>query len=201
MKQKKIQIYTATMAKLLMDWRISQGLSRYEVAKSTGMNINTVKRLEEGKGGISFEDGLRYLLHAESHKSKPNLMKVFRQAMAAYQSEQDMQAVVFAQQKQRRGEAIRKDFERRKVELTTRQTVQMEMSEKIAALTTEHNAKTSQLEEELKIAREQNAAMQRQLQETEEKHVKELEDAKKDGTNDSTTITKRNWYKRLISGI
>ena len=35
MKQKKPQIYTVTMAQLLMDWRTSQGISRYEVAKST----------------------------------------------------------------------------------------------------------------------------------------------------------------------
>ena len=55
MRQKKPQIYTVTMAKLLMGWRTSQGISRYEVAKSTGMHINTVKRLEEGEGGITFE--------------------------------------------------------------------------------------------------------------------------------------------------
>ena len=57
MKQKKLQVYTVTMAKLLMDWRISQGISRYEVAKSTGIHINTIKRLEEGEGGVTFEDG------------------------------------------------------------------------------------------------------------------------------------------------
>lgn len=49
MKQKKPQIYTVTMAQLLMDWRTSQGISRYEVAKSAGIYINTVKRLEEAK--------------------------------------------------------------------------------------------------------------------------------------------------------
>ena len=49
MKQKKPQIYTVTMAQLLMDWRTSQGISRYEVSKNTGVNINTVKRLEEGE--------------------------------------------------------------------------------------------------------------------------------------------------------
>ena len=34
MRQKKPQIYTVTMAQLLMGWRISQGISRYEVAKN-----------------------------------------------------------------------------------------------------------------------------------------------------------------------
>ena len=123
MKQKKPQIYTVTMAQLLMDWRTSQGISRYEVAKSTGMHINTVKRLEEGEGGITFEDGLRYLLYADSHKSKPNLMKKFRDAMASYQTEQEQADVVNAQQKQRRTEAMLKDFERRRIENTTRHAV------------------------------------------------------------------------------
>ena len=123
MKQKKPQIYTVTMAQLLMGWRTSQGISRYEVAKSTGMHINTVKRLEEGEGGITFEDGLRYLLYADSHKSKPNLMKKFRDAMASYQTEQEQADVVNAQQKQRRTEAMLKDFERRRIENTTRHAV------------------------------------------------------------------------------
>ena len=155
MRQKKPQIYTVTMAQLLMGWRTSQGISRYEVAKSTGMHINTVKRLEEGEGGITFEDGLRYLLYADSHKSKPNLMKKFREAMASYQSEQEQVSVVIAQHKQRRLENLRSDFERRKIENTTRQSVQMEMSEKLTSLTTEHDAKTKELETELLEARDQ----------------------------------------------
>ena len=52
----------------------------------TGMNTNTVKRLEEDEGGVSFEDGFRYFVYAESHKSKPNLMRKFREAMVSYLS-------------------------------------------------------------------------------------------------------------------
>lgn len=161
MKQKKPRIYTVTMAKLLMDWRTSQGISRYEVAKSTGMNINTAKRLEEGEGDVTFETGFRYFVYAESHKSKPNLMRKFREAMASYQSEQEQANVVIAQQKQRRLENLRSDFERRKIENTTRQSVQMEMSEKLISLTTKHDAKTKELETELQEARDQIAAMQK----------------------------------------
>lgn len=93
MKQKKPQIYTVTMAQLLMDWRTSQGISRYEVSKNTGVNINTVKRLEEGEGGVTFEDGFRYFVYAENHKSKPNLMKKFREAMASISPNRSRQAL------------------------------------------------------------------------------------------------------------
>jgi hypothetical protein len=161
MKQKKPRIYTVTMAKLLMDWRTSQGISRYEVTKSTGMNINTAKRLEEGEGGVTFEASFRYFVYAESHKSKPNLMRKFREAMASYQSEQEQANVVIAQQKQRRLENLRRDFEHRKIENTTRQSVQMEMLEKLISLTTKHDAKTKELETELQEARDQIAAMQK----------------------------------------
>jgi len=198
MKQKKPQIYTVTMAKLLMDWRISQGISRYEVAKSTGMNINTVKRLEEGEGGITFEDGFRYFMYAESHKSKPNLMRKFREAMASYQSEQEQANVVFAQQKQRRSESLRKEFDRRKIENTTRQSIQMEMSEKITSLTNEHDAKTKELETELQEARDQIAAMQKEQQEVAERHTKELEEAKRQGAEEEQQkFANMSWLKRI----
>ena len=98
---------------------------------------------------ITFEAGFRYFVYAESHKSKPNLMRKFREAMASYQSEQEQANVVIAQQKQRRLENLRSDFERRKIENTTRQSVQMEMSEKLISLTTKHDAKTKELETEL----------------------------------------------------
>lgn len=198
MKQKKPQIYTVTMAKLLMDWRTSQGISRYEVAKSTGMNINTVKRLEEGEGGVTFEDGFRYFVYAESHKSKPNLMRKFRDAMASYQSEQEQANVVFAQQKQRRLENLRSDFERRKIENTTRQAIQMEMSEKLTSMTTEHDAKTKELETELQEARDQIAAMQKEQQEVAERHSKELEEAKRLGAEkEQQKFANMSWLERI----
>jgi len=198
MKQKKPQIYTVTMAQLLKDWRTSQGISRYEVAKSTGMNINTVKRLEEGEGGVTFEDGFRYFVYAESHKSKPNLMKKFREAMATYQSEQEQASVVIAQQKQRRSEALRKEFERKKIEHTTRQSVQMEMSERLTSLTTEHDAKTQELEAELQEARDQIAAMQKEQQEVAEKHTKELADARRQGAEEEQQkFANMSWLERI----
>ena len=186
------------MAQLLMDWRTSQGISRYEVAKSTGMNINTVKRLEEGEGGVTFEDGFRYFVYAESHKSKSNLMKKFREAMATYQSEQEQASVVIAQQKQRRSEALRKEFERKKIEHSTRQSVQMEMSERLTSLTTEHDAKTQELEAELQEARDQIAAMQKEQQEVAEKHSKELEDAKRLGAEEEQQkFANMSWLERI----
>lgn len=198
MKQKKPQIYTVTMAKLLIDWRTSQGISRYEVAKSTGMNINTVKRLEEGEGGVTFEDGFRYFVYAESHKSKPNLMRKFREAMASYLSKQEQANVVFAQQKQRRLENLRSDFERRKIENTTRQAIQMEMSEKLTSMTTEHDAKTKELETELQEARDQIAAMQKEQQEVAEKHTKELADAKRQGAEEEQQkFANMSWLERI----
>ena len=198
MKQKKPQIYTVTMAQLLMDWRTSQGISRYEVAKSTGMNINTVKRLEEGEGGVTFEDGFRYFVYAENHKSKPNLMKKFREAMASYQSEQEQANVVIAQQKQRKLENLRSDFERRKIENTTRQSVQMEMSEKLTSLTTKHDAKTKELETELQEARDQIAAMQKEQQEVAEKHTKELADARRQGAEEEQQkFANMSWLERI----
>ena len=198
MKQKKPRIYTVTMAKLLMDWRTSQGISRYEVAKSTGMNINTAKRLEEGEGGVTFEAGFRYFVYAESHKSKPNLMRKFREAMASYQSEQEQANVVIAQQKQRRLENLRSDFERRKIENTTRQSVQMEMSEKLISLTTKHDAKTKELETELQEARDQIAAMQKEQQEVAERHSKELEEAKRLGAEEEQQkFANMSWLERI----
>lgn len=198
MKQKKPQIYTVTMAQLLMGWRTSQGISRYEVAKSTGMNINTVKRLEEGEGGVTFEDGFRYFIYAESHKSKPNLMRKFREAMASYQSEQEQANVVFAQQKQRRLENFRSDFERRKIENTTRQAIQMEMSEKLTSMTTEHDAKTKELETELQEARDQIAAMQKEQQEVAEKHTKELAEARRQGAEEEQQkFANMSWLERI----
>ena len=181
-----------------MDWRTSQGISRYEVAKSTGMNINTVKRLEEGEGGVTFEDGFRYFVYAESHKSKPNLMKKFREAMATYQSEQEQASVVIAQQKQRRSEALRKEFERKKIEHSTRQSVQMEMSERLTSLTTEHDAKTQELEAELQEARDQIAAMQKEQQEVAEKHTKELADARRQGAEEEQQkFANMSWLERI----
>lgn len=198
MRQKKPQIYTVTMARLLMDWRTSQGISRYEVAKSTGMNINTVKRLEEGEGGVTFEDGFRYFVYAESHKSKPNLMRKFREAMASYQSEQEQANVVSARQKQRRADDIRKDLERRKVESYTRYTVQKEMAEKLTSLTNEHDAQTSKLQAELQSARDQIAAMQKEQQETAEKHSRELEEAKRLGAEEEQRkFANMNWLERI----
>ena len=190
MKQKKPQIYTVTMAQLLMDWRTSQGISRYEVSKNTGVNINTVKRLEEGEGGVTFEDGFRYFVYAENHKSKPNLMKKFREAMASYQSEQEQASVVIAQQKQRRLENLRSDFERRKIENTTRQSVQMEMSEKLTSMTTEHDAKIKKLETELLVQKEQ--------QEVAERHSKELEEAKRQGAEEEQQkFANMSWLERI----
>lgn len=198
MKQKKLQIYTVTMAQLLMDWRTSQGISRYEVAKSTGMNINTVKRLEEGEGGISFEDGLRYILYADCHKSKPNLMKKFRELMTSYQSEQEQENVVKALQKQRMAVETHKDIERRKIERSTRQAVQMEMSEQIVSLTTEYNTKTDRLEAELQSARDQIAALQKEQQESAEKHSRELEEAKLQGSEEAQQkFAQKSWLERL----
>ena len=198
MRQKKPQIYTVTMAQLLMGWRTSQGISRYEVAKSTSMNINTVKRLEEGEGGVTFEDGFRYFVYAESHKSKPNLMRKFREAMASYQSEQEQANVVFAQQKQRRSESLRKEFERRKIENTTRQSVQMEMSEKLTSMTTEHDAKTKELETELQEARDQIAAIQKEQQKVSEKHSRDLEEAKRQGAEEEQQkFANMSWLERI----
>ena len=198
MKQKKLQIYTVTMARLLMDWRTSQGISRYEVAKSTGIHINTVKRLEEGEGGVTFEDGFRYFVYAESHKSKPNLMRKFREAMASYQSEQEQANVVNARQKQRRADDVRRDLERRKVESYTRYTVQMEMSGKIASLTTEHDAQTKELKAELQSARDQIAAMQKEQQNVAERHSKELEEAKRLGAEEEQQkFANKSWLERL----
>lgn len=198
MKQKKPQIYTVTMAQLLMDWRTSQGISRYEVSKNTGVNINTVKRLEEGEGGVTFEDGFRYFVYAENHKSKPNLMKKFREAMASYQSEQEQASVVIAQQKQRRLENLRSDFERRKIENTTRQSVQMEMSEKLTSMTTEHDANIKKLETELLEARDQIAAMQKEQQEVAERHSKELEEAKRQGAEEEQQkFANMSWLERI----
>jgi len=198
MKHKKPQFYTITMAKLLVDWRISQGISRYEVAKSTGMNINTVKRLEEGEGGVSFEDGFRYFIYAESHKSKPNLMSKFRESIASYQSEQEQANVVIAQQKQRRSENLRKDFERRKIEKTTRQTIQMEMSEKLTSLTNEHDAKTKELEAELQSARDQIAVMQKEQQDIAARHSREIEEAKRLGAEEEQQkFSNMSWMERI----
>ena len=198
MRQKKPQIYTVTMAQLLMGWRTSQGISRYEVAKNTGVNINTVKRLEEGEGGVTFEDGFRYFVYAENHKSKPNLIRKFREAMASYQSEQEQANVVFAQQKQRRLENFRSDFERRKIENTTRQAIQMEMSEKLTSMTTEHDAKTKELETELQEARDQIAAMQKEQQEVAEKHTKELADARRQGAEEEQQkFANMSWLERI----
>lgn len=198
MRQKKPQIYTVIMAQLLMGWRTSQGISRYEVAKSTGMHINTVKRLEEGEGGITFEDGLRYLLYADSHKSKPNLMKKFRDAMASYQTEQEQADVVNAQQKQRRTEAMLKDFERRRIENTTRHAVQMEIMEKLTSLTTEYDTKADQLEAELQSARDQIATMQKEQQDAAEKHSKELEEAKRQGAEEAQQkFANMSWLERI----
>lgn len=185
MKHKKPQIYTVTMAQMLVDWRTSQSISRYEVAKSTDININTIKQLEEGEGGISFEDGLRYFTYAESHKSKPNLMRKFRESMAAYQSEQDMTNVVMTQQKQREAEPSRKASERHKIEQSTRQAVQMEMEEQLTFLATQYNDRTAQLEADLKAAQEQMAAMEKEQQAAAEKHKEELEEAKRQGAEEA----------------
>ncbi len=138
MRQKKIHIYTVTMAKLLHEWRTSQGISRYEIAKQTGIHINTVKRFEDGEGGVTFEDGFRFFLYAESHKSKPNLLKKFREAMATYHSEQEKADVVNAIQKQRMADTQRKASERQKIEQAIRLTVQKEMAEQLTSLTERH---------------------------------------------------------------
>lgn len=58
--------------------------------------------------GVTFEDGFHNFVYAESHKSKPNLMKKFREAIASYQSEQEQANVVIAQRKKRRSENLRK---------------------------------------------------------------------------------------------
>lgn len=188
------------MAQLLMNWRTSQGISRYEVAKRTGIHINTVKRLEEGEGGISFEDGLRYFLYAESHKSKPNLLKKFREAMATYQSELDMANVLMAQQKQREAEANRKASERHHIEQSTRQTVQMEMSKQLTSLTTQYNAHTDRLEAELKTTRDQITALQREQQTIAERHKKELENAKRQGAEEAQQAFKNKTLLERIKG-
>ena len=153
---------------------------------------------QEGEGGVTFEDGFRYFVYAESHKSKSNLMKKFREAMATYQSEQEQASVVIAQQKQRRSEALRKEFERKKIEHSTRQSVQMEMSERLTSLTTEHDAKTQELEAELQEARDQIAAMQKKLQEVAEKHTKELADARRQGAEEEQQkFANMSWLERI----
>ena len=68
----------------------------YEIAKRTSIHLNTVKRFEEGEYGVTFKDGFRYFMFAESHKSKSSILKKFREAMAAYQTEQDKVEVVNA---------------------------------------------------------------------------------------------------------
>jgi len=162
------------------------------------MNINTVKRLEEGEGGITFEDGFRYFMYAESHKSKPNFMRKFREAIASYQSELEQANVIIAQQKQRRSENLRKDFERMKIEKATRQSVQMEMSEKLKSMTTEHDAKTNQLKAELQLARDQIAAMQKEQQKVSEKHSRDLEEAKRQGTEEEQQkFANMSWFERI----
>lgn len=137
-------------------------------------------------------------MYAESHKSKPNLMRKFREAMASYQSEQEQANVVSARQKQRRADDVRKDLERKKVESYTRYTVQKEMAEKLTSLTNEHDAQTSKLQAELKSARDQIAAMQKEQQEVAEKHTKELADAKRQGAEEEQQkFANMSWLERI----
>ena len=125
-------------------------------------------------------------------------MRKFREAMASCKSEQEQANVVNARQKQRRADDIRKDLERRKVESYTRYTVQMEMAEKLTSLTTEHDAQTRELEAELKSARDQIAAMQKEQQETAEKHSRELEEAKRLGAEEEQRkFANMDWLERI----
>ena len=181
MKKQKLPIYTATMARLLMDWRQSHGISRYEVAKHSGIHINTIKRLEDSEGGITYEDGLRYLLFAETHKSKPCLMKAFIRAMASYQSESEIAETVYAKQKQQEAESKRKALQRLKTENEIRQAVQEEMSAQLQALTTSYSAKTEQLETQLQAARDHIATLEAEQKSAAIRHQEELIQAKLQG--------------------
>ena len=74
----------------------------------------------------------------------------------------------------------------------------MEMAEKLTSLTTEHDAQTSKLQAELQSARDQIAAMQREQQETAEKHSRELEEAKRLGAEEEQRkFANMNWLERI----
>ena len=74
----------------------------------------------------------------------------------------------------------------------------MEMSERLTSLTTEHDAKTKELEAELLSARDQIAAMQKEQQEVAERHTKELEDAKRLGAEEEQQkFSNMSWLERI----
>lgn len=195
MKKQKLPIYIATIARLLMDWRLSQGISRYEVAKQSGIHINTIKRLEDSEGGITFEDGLRYLLFAETHKSKPCLMKSFIRAMASYQSEAEMAETLKAQQKQQDAESRRKALHRLKTETEIRQSIQEEMTAQLQSLTTSYSAKTEQLEAQLQAARDHIATLETEQKSAAIRHQDELTQAKLQGLEEAKQEYEKNsWF-------
>ena len=106
--------------------------------------------------------------------------------------------MVNARKKQRRADDIRKDLERRKVESYTRYTVQMEMAEKLTSLTNEHDAQTKVLQAELKSARDQIAAMQKEQQDVAERHSRELEEAKRLGAEEEQRkFANMSWLERI----
>ena len=69
---------------------------------------------------------------------------------------------------------------------------------KLTSMTTEHDAKTKELETELQEARDQIAAMQKEQQEVAEKHSKELEDAKRLGAEEEQQkFANMSWLERI----
>ena len=200
MTNRRTQFYTAVMAQLLMEWRISQGLSRYHIAMATGMNQNTVKRFEEGLGGVSFEDGFRYVMYAESHKSKPNIMRKFREAIAACQDEEEQERLVKARQKQTAYGQWQRQSELLAVATETREAVQKEMAELHTSETTRLEAEKAELAALLQSERDRITAMEKDQQVTTEQHKKELEEAKRKGAEEAQQEFRNKSFLERIKG-
>ena len=188
------------MAQLLMEWRISQGLSRYHIAMATGMNQNTVKRFEDGLGGVSFEDGFRYVMYAESHKSKPNIMRKFREAIAACQDEEEQERLVKARQKQAAYGQRQRQNELLAVATETREAVRKEMAELHTSETTRLEAENATLAAQLQSERDRIAALQKDQQATAEQHKKELEEAKRKGAEEAQQEFRNKSFLERIKG-
>lgn len=183
-----------------MEWRTAQGLSRYHIAMATGMNQNTVKRFEEGLGGVSFEDGFRYVMYAESHKSRPNIIKKFREAIAACQDEEEQERLVKARQKQTAYGQWQRKSELLAVATETREAVQKEMAELHTSETTRLEAEKASLASQLQSERERIAAMEKDQQSTAEQHKKEIDEARRKGAEEAQQEFRNKSFLERIKG-
>lgn len=163
-------IFTRVLAASLKEWRIANGISVYAIAKAIGAHQNTIARLEQGEGGISLETGLRYIEFIESHPSRPAFIRRLHLEFTKFKDPEVQRLYLEDCEKSKASAQKKSEDQRRQQEARIRSEITTELS--VA------------YEQKLQVLTEEKEHLQQRINELNNLHAIEKENAIKKAIED-----------------